>query len=291
VADRARQLEQEAGQLRKLARAVHQKAVETDLLKVFQGPDAKVDMTRAALLVARLDNDEMDVEAYRRTVEDMAREVKAELPARADDHAKLAALKKYLFEENGFHGSRTDYQNRANAYLNEVLDDREGIPITLSILFLELARRLEIHEVVGLSLPGRFVVQFIPKTGPTELIDVFDAGQTLSLVEAAELVRMNTGGALRDEHFLPITRRKIIVELLRHLTGIALRAPAVDEPLRYLDLILALAPDEPMERWSRAMLRYKSGDSPGAKQDFKWLLEHQPRGIDLDRVMELYRSL
>lgn len=291
LADRARQLEQEAGRLRKLARAIHHKAVEAELLKLFQGPDDQVDLVHAALLVARLDNDEVDVEAYQRTVQDMAREIVAELPAKADDREKLAALKKYLFEENGFHGSRTDYSNRANAYLNEVLDDREGIPITLSILFLDLSRRLEIRDVVGLSLPGRFVVQFIPKTGPTELIDVFDGGQAISLVEAAELVRLNTGGSLRDEHLLPVGRRKVIVELLRHLTGIALRSPATDEPLHYLDVLLGLAPDEPMEHWSRAMLRYKMGDSEGAKQDFKWLLEHQPRGVDLDRVMELYRSL
>ena len=291
LAERARRREQEARQLRKLARAVHHKSVEGELVKLFQAPDDRVDLFHAALLVARLDNDEVDIEAYRHTFDGMAKEIAAALPPKAGDHEKLAALKAYLFSENGFHGSRSDYNNRANACVNEVLDDREGIPITLSIVFMELARRIGIHDVVGLSLPGRFVVQFLPKTGPTELIDVFERGQNISLVEAAELVRMNSGGALRDEHLLPATRRGIIIELLRHLRDITPRSQPAEESLPYLDVILALTPDAPTERWSRAMLRHKSGDSQGAKQDFKWLLEHQPAGIDLDRVMELYRNL
>src|SRR5207249_4585395 len=103
---KARALEQEAGQLHKLAQAVHLKRVRTELAKALAGPEDKIDLTHAALLVARLDNDELDVEAYRREVDRMARKLTAALPAKADDKAKLTALNKFLFEERGYHGSR-----------------------------------------------------------------------------------------------------------------------------------------------------------------------------------------
>src|SRR5439155_15896249 len=117
---------------------------------------------------AKLDNDDLNVEAYRKEVERLARELRAKLREGADDKAKLAALNAFLFQEQGFHGSRADYYNRSNSYLNDVLDDREGLPITLSILYMELARRIGL-KVVGVSLPGHFVVKH-----EDQLLDVYE---------------------------------------------------------------------------------------------------------------------
>ena len=98
-------------------------------------------MFHAGLLLSKLDNEDLDVDAYRAELARMARELAESLPKEADEKAKLAALRKYLFEDNGFHGSRADYYNRSNSYLNEVLDDREGIPITLAAVYMELGAR------------------------------------------------------------------------------------------------------------------------------------------------------
>src|SRR5207253_10159584 len=127
--DRARQLETQAAQLKKLAQAVHQQQVLRELADVFQKNAEDADLLHAVLLIARLDNEELDIAPYRKQVEHMAREIAAGLPKDANEAAKRAALTKYLFAEHGFHGSRTDYYNRSNSYLNEVLDDREGLPI------------------------------------------------------------------------------------------------------------------------------------------------------------------
>src|SRR5262249_22245226 len=129
--DKARALESEATRLRKQASTEHQKRVIAELGKVLSAADEKIDLMHAALLVALLENDELDVEAYRAEVERMARKLAAALPAKADDAAKVAALNKFLFAERGYHGSRSDYYHRSNSYLNEVIDDREGLPITL----------------------------------------------------------------------------------------------------------------------------------------------------------------
>src|SRR5439155_20180561 len=117
-----------------------------------------------------------DVEAYRREVDRMARKLTAALPAKADDKAKLAVLNKFLFEERGYHGSRSDYYHRSNSYLNEVIDDREGLPITLSVLYIELARRVGL-KVEGVGLPGHFVVRVLPSKGEPQFIDVFEGGK------------------------------------------------------------------------------------------------------------------
>jgi regulator of sirC expression with transglutaminase-like and TPR domain len=291
LAERAGQLEQQAASLRKLASHIHYQAVQEELVALFRAPEEQVDLFHAALLVSKLDNPDLDVEAYRTSLSEMARELSARLTAKSADAIKLAALTKYLFTDNGFHGSRTDYYNRANSYINEVLDDREGLPITLSVLFLELARRIGLQTVAGVSLPGHFVVKYIPPRGQEQLIDVFDGGKPLTRTAANELVLNFTSAPLKDEQLKSAGKRDIIIRMLQNLLRAAQQRESTADSLRYLDVIVALAPDAPLERYSRALLRLRSGDSPGAKADFKWLLDNQPAEIDLERLMELYHSL
>ncbi|MBK8000610.1 MAG: trypsin-like peptidase domain-containing protein [Verrucomicrobia bacterium] len=138
--ERARELEREARELRRKAAQLHGETVRAELVRALSGPEEKIELFHAALLIARLDNAELDIEPYRQQVADMAREVSRKFAKDAEGRVKLAALREYLFTENGFHGSRSDFYSRANSYMNQVLDDREGLPITLSILFLELAQ-------------------------------------------------------------------------------------------------------------------------------------------------------
>lgn len=291
LAEEAKKLEQRAAQLRRLAKAVHQRSVEAEMAKLLKGPEQNIDLFHAALLIARLDDAELDTAHYREQLDDMANEIKERAGEKATPVERIDALREFLFEENGFHGSRSDYYNPANSYVNQVLDDREGIPITLSLVFMELARRLGVEGVVGIPLPSHFVVQHIPKEGPAELIDVFEGGRRISIAEAAEVVRMNTGRTLQDADLLPATRRSILVRMLANLVDIALKKESFADAIRYLDLTIVISPDAGFERWSRAMLRLRTGDDKGAKSDFEWLLDHQPSGVDLERVLEIYRRL
>lgn len=288
---RARQLEQEAARLRQQAATLHRESVQADLVKVLQGAEDEIDLFHAALLVARLDNPDLDVRAYRQQLDDIAGEIRAKLPKGAEDSARLEALKKYLFSENGFHGSRSDYYNRANSYINEVLDDREGLPITLSVLFIELAQRLGVKGVAGLPLPGHFMVRYSPQTGDDQIIDVFNGGRTISRSEAQDRVFQATGDGFRDTDYTTTTKREIIIRMLRNLIGVSERSESAAGALRYQDLIVALQPEVARERLTRARLRLQSGDTPGAKQDLKWLLDGEAPGVDLERIAELYRSL
>jgi regulator of sirC expression with transglutaminase-like and TPR domain/S1-C subfamily serine protease len=283
--ERARRLEEQAKDLRRLAAAVHEQTVLDELTRVLRGKEGTIDLLHAALLIARLDNEEVDVMAYRREVERMAERISARLPKNADDKARLAALDKYLFEERGFHGSRGDYYNRSNSYLSEVLDDREGIPITLSVLYIELGRRLGVR-LEGVGLPGHFVVRHVPAKGEAQLIDVYEGGQRISHEEASKKVHDLAGRPLRDEDLAAVDKRAIIVRMLHNLLNVAEREKDLEGMLRYLSAILAVAPDAAQQRGMRAVLRHKTGDRDGALKDVDWLLEHQPEGIDTEALRE-----
>lgn len=288
--DRARLLERQAAQLRELAQAVHQQRVLADLARAAQGKDEAIDLLHAALLVAKLDNEDLDPEPYRQEVERMARDVTATLPQDADEQARLAALNKYLFTERGFHGSRAEYYSRENSYLNSVIDDREGLPITLAVLYLEVARRVGLN-VVGVSLPGHFVVRHEPKQGEPQLLDVYEGGLPLSRAAAERKVRAVTRGAAKEADFAAATKRQILERLLHNLLGLAREDRDVYGALRYLDAIVAVNPDAAEQRWMRAVLRSQTGAKPQALEDVDWLLDKRPDGIDLERVTELRRLL
>lgn len=287
--DRARQLEQQATQLRQLAQAVHQQCVQRELEQVFQKKDEDIELFQAAMLIAKLDNEELDIEPYRKEVERMAREVSATFPKNPDAGAKRQALNNYLFNERGFHGSRSDYYNKSNSYLNEVIDDREGLPITLAVLYMEVARRVGL-KVVGVPLPGHFVAKDVT-TGEEQLIDVYDSGKPLSREEAEKRVEAITGQPPEEKHLAVATKRAIVVRMLHNLLGIARTDHDGPAMLRYLDTILVVSPDAGEERWLRAVLRYQNGQRDGARADADWLLEHHPAGVPLPRVRELRETL
>ena len=230
------------------------------------------------------------MDAYVREVDRMAGEIKASLPDKAPAADRLAALDKYLFQENGFHGSRTEYYHRSNSYLNEVIDDREGLPITLSVLYIELGRRLGL-SIEGVGLPSHFVVRHAPEKGPPQLIDVFDAAKRLSRDDAAALVRQNAGIPLRDEHLVAVTRRAILTRILNNLLNLAQSERDSPRMLRYLDAMVVLDPDGVAARGMRAIVRVEAGRQADALADLDWILERKPENIDLDRVRELRQRI
>ncbi|WP_202921439.1 transglutaminase family protein [Anatilimnocola aggregata] len=288
---RARELDERATELRRLAGDVRAASVCQRLAKIAAPEVKQVDLLRAALLIATLDEEDIEVEAYVRQLDRLASEVKSSLAKEhkdkpISDAAKLAAMNKLLFDELGFHGSRSDYYNAANSYLNRVLDDREGLPITLSLVYLELARRLDVN-VVGVGLPGHFVVRHEPAKGDAQLIDVFDGGKALSQEEAGQLVQDNTGEPIQPEHLRTVSERQILLRMLQNLLSVAQQKKDREAMLRYLQAIITLDPVSARERGLRAMLRFESGRKQGAIADLDWFFEHKPEGIDLEQIEKM----
>jgi serine protease Do len=287
----ARQRESEATALRKRAEALHLDEIRTALVAELKKPEKEIDLLKSALLVARLDNPELDIESYRSEVAGMAAEIAGSIPANASAAQKLDLLIAYLFRENGFHGSRSDYYNRANSYINEVIDDREGIPLTLSILFIELAQRIGIDGVSGVPLPGHFMAQFAPKGEAPKYIDVFEAGRTGDREQATEWASAHSEVPIFEEHFRAATKKEMIIRMLQNLIGLSSPADSPSRALRYLEVAIAIGSDEPADHWRRAVLRWQGGNNAGAKEDLQWLIDKQPPGVNMERVEELYRTL
>lgn len=287
---RADRMEAQAGQLRRLAELVHERAVQDALLAEFKKGDAKVNLLYVALLVGKLDNADLDPTHYGKVVEEMATEIRADLPKDADEAKRLEALGKYMFKENGFHGSRGDYYNRANSYLNEVIDDREGIPITLSVLYMELARRLGL-KMAGIGLPGHFVVAQLSDKNKPQLIDVFEGAKFLTRKEAGEIVLNFARIPMQDIHLEPVDNRAIIVRMLRNLVGVSNDNEPPETVLRYLNTLILLQPDSPQERLNRALMHMRLKKNEKAKEDIRWLLDNNPSGFNRQRLLELFQRL
>lgn len=283
---RARELRQRADELERIAAEAHSRAAIAELARLAGPAAEKPDLLRATLTIARLDEEEVDVEAYVQQVERMAEEIRGKLPPDAEEAAKLAALNKYMFEENGFHGSRFDYYNRANSFLNRVIDDREGLPITLSVLYLEIASRLGL-KMEGVGLPGHFVVRQIRVEGEPQLIDVFEGGQTLSRQAAEQKVRDFTGEPAVDGHFQAVTTRQILLRMLQNLLGVAQGKQDKEAMLRYLEAMIAVDPEMARERGLLAIVQFETGRRDSAIAGLEWFFEKKPTGVDLEQVRQM----
>ena len=282
---RAAQLEARAHQLRRLADDVHVRGVVEALLSTVGDRDA-FDLLEASLLVARLDQHELEVAAYVAEVDQMAGRIRRGLADDADAVAIRRALHRFLFDEYGFHGSRDDYYHPANSHLNRVIDDREGLPITLAVLYMELGQRLGL-QIEGVGLPGHFLVRQVVSPDEQVLIDVFDRGRELTRGDAARLVREHAGTPLVDAHLRPVSDREIVLRILANLLAVAQRRQDQESMLRYLDARLALDPDSVQDRGMRAVVRFETGRRGAAVSDLDWFLDNRPDGLDLDRVARL----
>jgi len=286
----AKRLELQAKRIRDLAADIQRTRTQAEFRSTVDKPDADFDLLRAALLLAKLDNPEVDVEAYLRDIGKLHKRMQTGLPENADEAAKSAALHRVLFEEEGFHGSRTDYGNPSNSYLNEVLDDREGLPISLAVIYIELGRRLGL-TVEGVGLPGHFVARYVPQVGEPQLIDVFEQGKTMTVDDAKAKAMALNGGPWRDEYLTAQPPKMILARMLRNLFSTARDARKVKEMYRYTDTILLLNPDSGSDRFVRAVLAYQTERLPQAQRDVQWLLEHQPDDVDMNTVEDLGRAI
>ncbi|MDF1742440.1 MAG: transglutaminase family protein [Gimesia sp.] len=284
--ERARLLKKQAERLQELAQSIHERATREELKKQFAGKkEADIDLLSAALLVARLDNSEVHLKAYLSQVSGMVNEVQKSLPPKAAPQVKLDALNQYLFRETGFHGSRTNYYSRSNSYINETIEDREGLPITLAVLYMEMGRRLGL-DIEGVGLPGHFVVRVNSTDEKGQLIDVFEGGKTLS-DEAARVIILSANGGRVDEEFLKAQPKKeIIKRMLRNLLNLARDSEDIKSMLRYVETMIAIDEELLQERWLRAVLRYQTGRITEAIVDADYLLEKSPEGFDLRRIQE-----
>ncbi|MBM79314.1 MAG: hypothetical protein CMJ78_01815 [Planctomycetaceae bacterium] len=281
------QLEQRVEYLKRLAQSVHERAVKKELVAVSAKEDAsEIDLIKGALLIARLDNTDVDVAAYISEFQRLVETIRKKLPEKGEEAERFKKFNDVFFNDLGFHGSRTNYYARSNSYMNEVIDDREGLPIMLSVLYMEIAQELKLN-VVGVGLPGHFVVRYEPQDGESKLIDVFEGGNELSKDDADQLVRRATGRKIADADLAVYSNRSILVRMLANLRGLAEKSRDAEAVLKYVDAAVLIAPDELGHRAQRIMLSAQTGRYEEALADIDYMLEKEPDGLDTREVRRL----
>lgn len=218
---------------------IGERALEKDFEQLAAGDDAQVDLLRGALLVARTQFPLLDEKKTRRRVEKMAEEIKAKLDADATAKQKLAALMDYLFVQQGFAGDERDFYHPRNSCLNDVLERHTGLPITLSVLTMEVSRRLGLR-VAGVGLPGHFIVK-AEVDGETFFLDPFHGGQALTRADCQKIAADN-GQELTNELLQPVPNREILVRMLRNLLAVAIATESAHQARQLQRYIEVLSP-------------------------------------------------
>jgi regulator of sirC expression with transglutaminase-like and TPR domain len=265
-----------------------------EAFSVFVGPDVedeKIDLIRAALAIACAEYPGLDTEAYATRIEELARRV-ASLAGDFQPQKMMAALNRVLFEEVKLRGNREDYYNPRNSYLNEVLDRGLGIPITLSIVYMEVARRVGFH-LSGVGMPGHFLLQHYSEQGQVTLIDCFNRGDILSRQDCqSRLDEIYSGEmTLRPKFLHPISRRQILTRMLNNLKTVYLSTRNFRKALPIADLILVIYPRCSEDMKQRALLRYSMGLHRLAAEDLNEYLKIAPEASDAEEIRQMWRSI
>ena len=254
-------------------------------------PDAEVDLGRAALLVGAEEEPRLaDVGRCLARLDEMGEEARAR--AVRWGGSKIAALNRYLFEELGFAGNESDYYDPRNSMLHRVLGRRTGIPITLSVVYIEVGRRAGLR-VEGVGLPGHFVVRAFEGDGDEGvLVDPFNR-RTTDAEECQGRIDLIYDGRLElsGEHLRAVGARSILARMLGNLKAVYVRAGLPGRALAAVERLLLLAPSDPDERRDRGMLLAQLGRVPEAMLELKLYLKLSPDAADAEAVREHLKKL
>jgi regulator of sirC expression with transglutaminase-like and TPR domain len=249
--------------------------------------DDEIPLLRATLLIARDEYPDLDIEAYESICRDYESQLKPHIDALHDDQPRLAALNRFLFDELGFSGNQQDYYDPRNSYLNDVMDRRLGIPISLGVIQMELARRMGV-PLEGVSFPGHFLVR-LPVDGGLLVLDPYHKGRSVDAHELKLRAKPHLGGNDIDDQQLlqilaPATHRAILMRMLRNLKGLYSERETWDKALRCADRLVRLDPSQAEEVRDRGQLYLRVGHGKGARADLARYLKLKPDADDIDSV-------
>ncbi len=269
------------------------------LAEAASGPADEVPMARSALLIAQSEYPGLEIEAYEERIQGIAAQLSEALKVAGDvrtpRHIPLA-VNRLLYRELGFRGNDAAYRDPRNLYLNYVIDERIGIPVTIALLYATVCQEAGI-DVRPVGLPGHVICRYQPSWSTEQsdsvLLDVFNTGRILSERDCQVLVKNTFGdGQPFQPHFLTtLTPRQLLQRLLHNLKVTYLRSGDEHRVARVIELKLALFPWDLDEIRDRGMLRERLGDYQLALEDLERYVVFRPEGRDVGTIRESLRSL
>jgi regulator of sirC expression with transglutaminase-like and TPR domain len=260
--------------------------------QLVRQPEAAIDLAAATLLIAKEEYPDLDVAAYLSRLDDMATDVRRRVGAGQEDPQRLIPeLGDYLFRQLGFRGNSDHYYDPKNSFLNEVLDRRLGIPITLATVYLEVGRRVGLN-VHGVGMPGHFLVKCV--AGSEEIvIDPFGGGAVVAPADCQRILdRLFEGKVRFDPPMLAaVGTRQILTRTLTNLKAIYFNDEEYDKALSIVDRLLILHPNDACEIRDRGLLSCQLRRHGDAIADLARYLRLAPEANDSETIREHLRSL
>jgi regulator of sirC expression with transglutaminase-like and TPR domain len=254
-----------------------------ELATLVSGPEGRLDLARAALTIARWEYPALEVDAYLERLDGLARGVDGSRRS-TDPLGRLHRLREYLFVEQGFAGNRDDYYDPRNSFLNDVLDRRQGIPITLSLVLIEVGKRLGL-AVEGIGLPGHFIAG--ARLDDSQIfLDPFNGGALLTPESCEKLVGRVLGRkvTLTDEHYAPVSGRQLLGRMLANLKAIYWQRQAWDKVVGAIDRLLVLDSKAAGEWRDRGIAWSNMGEIQRSLADWERYLTEFPNTKDHEAV-------
>jgi regulator of sirC expression with transglutaminase-like and TPR domain len=260
-------------------------------MREVRQPDEYIDLERAAFYIAQEAYPELDVEEYVALLDTMADEVRDRLPVEDYPLRTLKVLNDYLYQELGFKGNQTDYYNPQNSFLNDVLDRRTGIPITLALVYLSLAQRIA-FPMEGIALPGHFLIRPV-QSEMAIFVDAFNQGEILFEQDCETLLHKMFGDriAMREQFLAPATNRQFLARMLTNLKATYASSGDVAGVLAAVERILMLYPDAPIELRDRGIILFRLSRWMEARQDLERYLEVMPQADDRAHVQHVLNHM
>jgi len=249
--------------------------------------DDELPLLGTALLIARDEYPDLDASLYAAQVDRYADALRPEVAGGEDLAARLTAINRYLFEELGFAGNDDQYDDPRNSYVNEVVDRKLGIPISLAVIQIEVTRRLGL-PLDGVSFPGHFLVR-LPVDDGILVLDPFNKGRPVGADELRERASSHLGGQAPDDQQLlqilaPASHRMILMRMLRNLKGLYLDMQDWERVARTADRLLKLAPGTAEALRDRGLAYRELGYTRGAREDLVRYLQVLPEAEDLEAI-------
>jgi len=245
------------------------------------------DLAEASLMLAQDIYPDVDISAYLGRLDDIAVAIKKRIADDAFAEQKVIALNYYLFNEMRFSGNVEDYYDPRNSYLNEVMERRTGIPITLAIVYLEVGKRLGLN-LKGVSFPGHFLVKLAVKRGQL-VLDPFTGGEAQSEADlrqrlAQVLPAGKAGQAHLDEYLEAATPRQIVARVLRNLKNIYLQTGKLETALAVMHRMLLVVPESAEELRDRGLIYQRLECFRPALSDLQNYLRRRPDAPDAAEI-------
>ena len=263
--------------------------IRQHLLEMLQRPDAQIDLARAALLVAAENDPSLDVDAEMERLERWAGELNRRIDPSWNNLQRLARLRTFMYEDLGFKGDVRGYYSPANSLLHSVMSRRLGIPLTLSIVFMEIGWRIGV-PFEGVGFPGHFLVRLTGEPGDL-LLDPYDHGASVHEDDCRRMIQLTTGGTVPYDASMirSLGKRDMIGRLLFNLKVACLKAGDDVGALSAVERLLLLHPNDPPELRDRGLLLYRMDRYRDARISLEAYLRARPQALDRE-VIERHLS-